>query len=59
RRAVFGRPDTAYGPQAERIGATELFVLPCPSGLACRWWSANAFWWYRLAERHRALRDPG
>ncbi len=59
RRAILGRPDTAYGPQAERIGETELFVLPCPSGLACRWWAANAFWWHRLAERHRALHGPG
>jgi double-stranded uracil-DNA glycosylase len=56
-RAVFGRADADYGPQEERIGGTtELFVLPCPSGLACRWWAANEVWWHRLADRHRALR---
>ena len=57
-RAVFGRAGVVtYGPQAERVGgATELFVLPCPSGLACRWWAANEVWWHRLADRHRALR---
>lgn len=28
-----------YGPQTERIGVTEMFVLPSPSGQARRFWS--------------------
>lgn len=32
-RAAFGRPRAAVGPQEERIGGTEVWVLPNPSGL--------------------------
>ncbi|MHA6759045.1 G/U mismatch-specific DNA glycosylase [Streptacidiphilus sp. PAMC 29251] len=32
-RTAFGRPRTTVGPQAERIGDTEVWVLPNPSGL--------------------------
>ena len=58
KAAVFGRAGVPpYGVQEERLGggATEIFVLPSPSGLACRFW--DPFWWHRLAERHRAV--PG
>lgn len=51
-RAFLGRP-VAIGPQPERIGATELFVLPSPSGLARRFWDEAA--WRTLAARVRAL----
>jgi TDG/mug DNA glycosylase family protein len=32
-RTAFGRPRTTVGPQPERIGDTEVWVLPNPSGL--------------------------
>jgi double-stranded uracil-DNA glycosylase len=32
-RAAFGRPRATVGPQAERIGDTEVWLLPNPSGL--------------------------
>ena len=32
-RAAFGRPRATVGPQAERLGATRIWVLPNPSGL--------------------------
>ncbi len=46
---VLGRPTRriAYADQAERIGATALFVLPSPSGAATRYWDITA--WQRLA----------
>jgi TDG/mug DNA glycosylase family protein len=36
-----------YGPQAEKVGATALFVLPSTSGLATRFWDER--WWRELA----------
>jgi TDG/mug DNA glycosylase family protein len=32
-RAAFGRPRAAIGPQPEHLGATQVWVLPNPSGL--------------------------
>jgi TDG/mug DNA glycosylase family protein len=37
----------AYGFAAETIGATRLFVLPSPSGLATSYWDIG--WWRKLA----------
>lgn len=37
-----------YGFQPERIGHTELFVLPSTSGLATRFWDES--WWIALAK---------
>jgi double-stranded uracil-DNA glycosylase len=37
-RAVLGRPISAYGLQPERIGRTQVFALPSPSGQARRHW---------------------
>lgn len=37
----------AYGFQEETIGATRLYVLPSPSGLATSYW--NDTWWQKLA----------
>jgi len=51
-RHVSGRTEIDYGPQPEKIGETEFFVLPSPSGLAIRFWDPS--WWHRLAEMHRA-----
>ncbi len=50
-RAVLGyQPD--YGLQAETIGATQLFVLPSPSGLATKFFDVSH--WQALArELHR------
>jgi TDG/mug DNA glycosylase family protein len=54
-RSFLGRGRIDYGPQSDSIGDTEIFVLPSPSGLAVRWW--DPAWWYRLAERHRSLKE--
>jgi TDG/mug DNA glycosylase family protein len=32
-RSAFGRPDAATGPQPERLGTAEVWLLPNPSGL--------------------------
>ena len=42
-----GRP-VDYGCLAEKVGDTRLFVLPSPSGAACRYWSAAP--WLALAQ---------
>jgi len=47
-RAAFGRPKAGLGLQAERIGATALWVLPSPSGL-----NAN----HQLADLVHLLRE--
>lgn len=47
-----GRP-VAYGMLVERVGDTRLFVLPSPSGAACRYW--NVAPWQELARLRRAL----
>ena len=46
---VLGRPTGRifYGPQDETIGATRLFVLPSPSGLATSYWTIEP--WRALA----------
>ena len=50
-RAAFGRPKAVTGLQAERIGATRVWVLPNPSGL-------NAHYQPKaLARMFRELRD--
>jgi mismatch-specific thymine-DNA glycosylase len=51
-RHLSGRTPIAYGVQPEKIGDTELFVLPSPSGLAVRFW--DPAWWHALAALHRA-----
>jgi TDG/mug DNA glycosylase family protein len=50
-RTAFGRPRTGVGPQPERLGPTEVWVLPNPSGL-------NAHYTLdRLTDTFRALRE--
>ena len=53
-RALFDQRSVDYGPQANKAGGTEIFVLPSPSGLAQRWWDGQ--WWHRLAALHRERR---
>ena len=55
-KAAFGLGAVEYGLQKERLGATAIFVLPSPSGLAVRWW--DPAWWHRLAELHRQQAGP-
>jgi G:T/U-mismatch repair DNA glycosylase len=45
---ALGRP-VAYGPQAERFGGAEAWVLPSPSGRARRYWDVAP--WRALAAR--------
>lgn len=47
-----GRP-VDYGLLAECTGDTRLFVLPSPSGAACRYWSSAP--WFELAQLRREL----
>lgn len=51
---ALGKNLSDYGSQNVRIGATEVFVLPSPSGAARRWWSADP--WIKLGEIHHAVR---
>lgn len=51
--AALGRPITAYGAQAERIGQTQVFALPSPSGQARRHWTIAP--WRELACAFRAV----
>lgn len=44
---VFLGRAAGYGPQAEGIGLTRLYVLPSPSGAARRWWDERR--WSELA----------
>ena len=46
---------TDYGAQKARIGMTQIFVLPSPSGAARRWWSPDP--WIKLAGIHRAAKQ--
>lgn len=55
-RAFLGRA-VATGPQPERIGETEIWVLSSPSGRARRFWDEAA--WQALALRAEALRGAG
>jgi TDG/mug DNA glycosylase family protein len=49
-RTAFGRRHAAIGPQQERLGRAELWILPNPSGL-------NALWTVpRITEAFRELR---
>lgn len=50
-KAALGFDRVDFGPQAERIGATELFVLPSPSGAARGSWDVS--WWHSLARHVR------
>ncbi|MDE0058481.1 MAG: mismatch-specific DNA-glycosylase [Defluviicoccus sp.] len=52
-RALFGARQVDYGAQEQRLGETEIHVLPSPSGLAIRWWDSSH--WHALGARHRAL----
>ncbi len=50
-RTAFGRPRAGIGPQPEQLGATQVWVLPNPSGL-------NASWTLpRIAAAFRELRE--
>jgi double-stranded uracil-DNA glycosylase len=40
-RTAFGRPRAAVGPQPERIGAAQVWILPNPSGLNAHWSAAE------------------
>ena len=46
-KLLIGRAKLETGLQPERIGETRLFVLPSPSGLACRYWDEAP--WHALA----------
>jgi TDG/mug DNA glycosylase family protein len=50
-KAALGRGIAAYGVQPERIGTTQVFVLPSPSGQARGHWSIGP--WLELARRVR------
>ena len=50
-RTAFGLRRVDYGLQNERLGETEIHVLPSPSGLAIRWWDPSS--WHALGARHR------
>jgi double-stranded uracil-DNA glycosylase len=50
-RTAFGRLDAVVGPQLDRIGPTQVWVLPNPSGLNAHWSSAQ------LAEAFAQLGD--
>lgn len=53
-RAALGRAITRYGPQPERLGGADVFVLPSPSGQARGHW--NIAPWQALATAMRADR---
>jgi TDG/mug DNA glycosylase family protein len=55
-RAALGRPITAAGLQPERLGRTQVFALPSPSGQARRHWDLEP--WRALARRVAACRRP-
>ncbi len=46
-RTAFGRPKAALGPQTEGIGASELWVIPNPSGLNTHVSAADMAAWLR------------
>lgn len=50
--SVFLDRKVAYGRQETRLGGTEVFVLPSPSGLARPYWDVS--WWHELADAARA-----
>ena len=50
-RSAFARPDAALGLQAETLGATQIWVLPNPSGLNAHYGAPQ------LAALFRALRE--
>lgn len=45
-KEFLGRP-VQYGLLQEQVGQSQLFVLPSPSGAACRWWKIK--FWHELA----------
>ncbi|WP_245788076.1 G/U mismatch-specific DNA glycosylase [Amycolatopsis marina] len=59
-RAAFGRPKAAVGRQDERMGETNIWVLPNPSGLNAHWTPttlAAEFRRLRLATDISGIRD--
>lgn len=50
-----GRKKVDTGLQPERLGTTEIFVLPSPSGLAIRWWDEGP--WMEAGRRHRIFAE--
>lgn len=55
-RGALGRP-VEYGPQAERLGGAETWVLPSTSGAARRFWDVEP--WRALAAAVRAVAAVG
>jgi len=53
-RAGLGRPIVAYGLQPERLGRTQVHVLPSPSGQARGHWNIEP--WRQLAQQFHQLR---
>jgi TDG/mug DNA glycosylase family protein len=51
-KEFFGCSSVAYGPQADTIGGTQLFVAPSTSGAASAAWDPAP--WFALAERVRS-----
>ena len=51
-QVFLGQKQVSYGLQAERIGATQLFVAPSTSGAANRFWNVDD--WHELAGWVRA-----
>ena len=52
-QVALGRRSVETGLQADVIGRTRLFVLPSPSGLACRFWKLEP--WRELSALAAAL----
>jgi TDG/mug DNA glycosylase family protein len=50
-RTAFNQPKAVVGPQNDRIGATQLWVLPNPSGLNANYQPPD------LARLFRALKE--
>jgi double-stranded uracil-DNA glycosylase len=46
-RTAFGRPKARLGPQEDRLGGAELWVVPNPSGLNAHETTASLAAWYR------------
>ena len=51
-QVFLGQKRVSYGLQAERIGATQLFIAPSTSGAANRFWNVDD--WHELAGWARA-----
>lgn len=54
-RTAFGRRDAGLGPQPERLGPAEVWVVPNPSGLNAHETVESLAHWYRLAGQAAGL----